>query len=277
METIKSSEQCLSIIRDFTEQNKRVLNNTPLLPDDIERYVNRAVLSYEKYDRGLVFFCKEHGFDKLFLYVDESFDSHIDRNIGSEVKVIEIVFSSRRINARTQAMFDLCERIGFEQYAENIRLRTKSDADIPEKYLPENWSETLSWRYAGVEDKDFLFNVWSHLDPYASLLPSDEELQEMADAEELVMLCDDGRPCCVTRMKEENSKTVSFWLVAVDPAFQGRGLVSRLYAKLMLLARERGYENVAQWTDVNNARMLRTASQFGFTQDAYVSREYIMK
>ena len=263
-----------SMLLDECLEKKDIVYNDVLFPKDAEEYILKKRLFYKDVCGSRLFFCEEKDFYKLHCYL--SIDEDISIEKRDKPQIIECIFKHGSISTNYSIMHKKLLNIGFKKYAKNIRVKAQiSDSNICA--LKNNCIEgSLSWGYPDKKDLNRIYHIWQSLDKYDSTIPRELELLHMINSKQLVVIRNNDQICAVARMKEENRRTSSIWLVAVANEYRNKGIATILYKVIISLMNEKGYKQVLQWCDNNNVPILNTIKKLGFEADGVVSKEYII-
>lgn len=141
----------------------------------------------------------------------------------------------------------------------------------------KNLRQDLSWKYASEEDILAIYELWEIMDIYNSTIPEEKKLKEMLEEKELITVWKEGKICGVARVKLENRRTGSIWLITVSKELRRQGIATELYRLCFSILKEKGCRYVIQWCDEKNQAVLSASEKFGFQSDGTISRSYIQK
>lgn len=270
-----SLEQYAVLMDACTENIPDLIYNHMLLPKEAGGFIEEGKLYYEQCGgEGIIFFADERDFYKLYCFVSES--GSIKPVQMDKPQIVECIYSTRRSDEQIEKMKQKILEMGFQLYVEDIRVCASLDEASEYDVHMEKMKNDLTWGYAAKEDLPRIYTLWSSLDPYNSIVPKEEEALEIIEKKELVCIKKQGRICAAARMKEENRKTASIWLVAVGKEFRRQGIATELYKLLFSIAKDKGYSRVMQWCDEKNHAIQITAEKLGFQFDGLKSNSYIL-
>lgn len=275
MKKVESFEQYSNLIKDAKKLHGRLDCNTVLMPKEVLSLIQLEKLYYETRNHGVTFLCRERDFFKGYLHAAEK--EPLTFSQYTMPLVVEFLYSSK-MAGRFGGLEEKLQDAEFEFYVKNVRTK----CTIPEMYKKKESVQQLKqqgicWRTACREDSEFLYQIWKSLDPYDSIIPTEVEFMKMEEKGELICVSKDSRLCGAFRLKEENRKTASMWLVVVKENLRGLGIGKRLHEAAFCVAADRGYDSIWQWSDVKNDRILNTVAKMGFSPDGIESKEYILK
>lgn len=115
------------------------------------------------------------------------------------------------------------------------------------------------------------------MDIYNSTIPEEKKLKEMLEEKELITVWKEGKICGVARVKLENRRTGSIWLITVSKELRRQGIATELYRLCFSILKEKGCRYVIQWCDEKNQAVLSASEKFGFQSDGTISSSYIQK
>lgn len=275
MKKIDSVAAYSTLIENAKKTHGQLIYNTMFLPKDLNTMIDLDKLYYEEAEANLFFLCKEKDFYKGYFFVGNNTKLSIEKK--DKPVVVELVYS-QKLGNNPEEQGKVLADAGFQFYVKNIRTKAAvADFDMPVEDILEEETTGFYWRFATDEDKASIYHLWSSLDIYDSIIPDDCEFCQMIAKNEIVCILREGKVCAVFRLKEENKKTVSMWLVVVDSQLRGKGLGKRMHQLAFHIAQEKGYKTIWQWSDEKNERILKTVFKMGFVPDGTESIEYILK
>ena len=267
-------------IDDYTRLLDECLNksgvvyNHMLLPQHVEKFIREKHLHYEDYGESRVFFCDERDFYKLYCFL---IPNEV-RNISSKDKpqIIECIYKDKKDCDNKDNLHSQISDLGFSEYAVNLRVKAIFDNNNTFDINKAQIKEGVFWGHPNHEDIEDIYKIWESLDKYDSIIPRNEEMIRLVNDKELITLKIDNKVCAVAKIKKENRKTGSTWLVAVDASYRNQGLATLLYKVCFSFMREKGYRQAIQWCDKTNTPILNTIKKLGFELDRIISKEYIL-
>lgn len=276
MKKINGFEEYTALIDEAKKLHGRLDCNAVLMPKEVQSLIQLGKLYYEGRAHGVTFFCAEKDFFKGYLYSAAS----APLVFGSYGKplVVEFVYTEKRAGEYC-GLEQKLQAAGFRFYVKNIRMRCR----IPDAYQNRQGTQRLKqlgidWRPAGDGEREAVYRMWDSLDRYDSIIPGKAEFAQMIENEELIGVWMGAELCGVFRLREENKRTVSMWLVVVREDLRGQGLGKKLHEAAFCAAADRGgYEYIWQWSDIQNKAILNTVGKMGFIPDGIQSKEYILK
>ncbi len=271
-----SLEQYFMLMDACMENIPDLIYNHMLLPKEVSGFIEEGKFYYEQYDGdGIIFLTDERDFYKLYCFVSES--GNIEPAKLDKPQIIECIYSSRRSDEQIEKMKQKVWDMGFRLYVKNIRVRTSLDEVSECDACMGKMKNDLTWSYAVKEDLPDIYTLWSLLDRYNSILPKEEEALGMIQKGELICVKKHGTICAAARMKEENRKMASTWLLVVGQEFRHQGIATELYKLLLSIAKVKGYSRVMHWCDEKNNAIQNTTEKLGFQFDGLKSNSYILK
>lgn len=275
MKKITDFEQYTKLFSHFQQKYPDMIYNHVMLPGEFSSAIEKNKLFYEMSEEVLIFYVKEKDFYKLYFFISEKAAltvSHKDKP-----QLIECIYSARRPDPCVQKMQQKLLKTSFVPYVENKRIRSRI-SESP-AFSPENsqLKKDLFWRFACDADMARLYELWKGMDIYNSTIPEAEELHEFIQNQEILCACQKDQICGVVRLKMENKKTGSIWLVAVDPHFRRQGIATELYKLSFSVLKDRGCTRAIEWCDETNKAVLSLSEQLGFQFDGIKSNSYILK
>lgn len=271
-----SLEQYFTLMDACMENIPDLIYNHMLLPKEVRGFIENGKFYYEQYDGdGIIFLTDERDFYKLYCFVSES--GSIEPTKLDKPQVIECIYSVQRCDEQIEKMKQKILDMGFNLYVKNMRVRTNLDEISECDAYMGKMKNDLTWCYAEKKDLPEIYNLWSLLDRYNSILPKEEEAFGMIQAGELICLKKNGIICAIARMKEENRKMASTWMLVVSQEFRHQGIATELYKLLLSIAKAKGYSKVMHWCDEKNTAIQNTTEKLGFQFDGLKSNSYILK
>lgn len=275
MMKIKEIKEYTDFLNKYQKEFPNMIYNHMMLPGEAADHIERGRLYYEEQEEGIVFLVKERDFYKLYFYVSETAEIHVPE--GDRPRLLEYIYMEGREDPHVEKMRKKTGALGFLPHVRNKRHR----ALIHDEYLISldtgRLREDLFWEYASEKDALSLCHLWTAMDIYNSAIPEGQELVEMIAANELLTIWKEGRVRGVVRVKQENRKTGSIWLVAVDGEYRRQGIASELYKLSLSVLKARGCRQAIEWCDEKNQAILFVSGKFGFQPDGTVSETYILK
>ena len=275
MKKILELDQYWDLLNKYQEKIPDMVYNHMMLPGEAAPHIDEGKLYYEEQKDGIVFSVKERDFCKLYFYISE--ESDIDLPEKDRPQLIECIYREEKEDSHTQKLRKKTEAAGFCPYVKNIRIR----AEIKEKDLipldKKNLRQDLFWKYASEEDILAIYDLWEIMDIYNSTIPEEKKLKEMLEEKELITVWKEGKICGVARVKLENRRTGSIWLITVSKELRRQGIATELYRLCFSILKEKGCRYVIQWCDEKNQAVLSASEKFGFQSDGTISRSYIQK
>lgn len=275
MKKITNFEQYTELFSHLQQKYPDMVYNHMMLPGEISHALEKNKLFYETSENGLIFYIKEKDFYKLYFFISEDAVltvSHKDRPL-----LIECIYTARRPDPCVQKMQRKLSATSFVPYVENKRIRARIEETSGLSLENVQLKSGFFWRFACDADISVLYKLWKVMDIYNSTIPETEELQEFIQNREILCVCQNNQVCGVVRLKVENKKTGSIWLVAVDPHFRRQGIATELYRLSFSVLRNRGCTRVIEWCDETNKAVLSVSKQLGFQFDGIISNSYILK
>lgn len=268
-------EEYTDFLNKYQKKIPDVIYNHIMLPGEAASHIEKGRLFYEEQEAGIVFFVMERDFYKLYFYVSETAEIRVPK--GDRPRLLEYIYMEGREDPHVEKMRRKTEELGFRPYVRNKRHRVQ----IHDEYLipldTRHLREELWWEYVSEKDAASIYHLWTVMDIYNSIIPEEQEFAEMAAAKELLTVWKRGRVCGVVRVKQENRKTGSVWLISVDRECRRQGIATELYKLSLSVLKDRGCRQVIQWCDEKNQAILSVSKRFGFCPDGTVSETYILK
>lgn len=275
MMKIENLEQYTDFLNKYQKEFPDIIYNHMMLPGEAASHIERGRFYCEEQETGIVFLVREKDFYKLYFYVPERAEIHVPET--DRPRLLEYISAEGREDPQVEKMRKKTEALGFRPYVRNKRHR----ALIRDEYLiPLDTGylrEDLLWKYASEKDAASIYRLWTVMDIYNSTIPEEREFAAMIAAKELLTVWKEGRMCGVVRIKQENRRTGSMWLMAVDQEYRRQGIATELYKLSMSVLKSRGYSQVIEWCDETNQAILSVSGRFGFQPDGTVSETYILK
>lgn len=262
------------IIKNTRRKYDKMIYNVMLLPDEIERLIGYGRFYYEEVDGGVIFYDDELDFYKLYCHLDISATVHITSR--DKPQIVEFIGSTVRTDRKVEALREKFEESGIEKYVTNMRVRTSAKRHRLSEEVTAEWPSDMFWGYATSDDKPALYDIWQSLDKYDSIIPRENELDDLIDKKAIVCIYQQSNICATAKIRRENTKTDSYWLVTVDPNYRRRGIATKMYDLLLSLTEEGGREFGIQWCDISNSSIIAVTDKFGFEPDGAQSVEYII-
>lgn len=275
MKQITKLEQYSELLNKYHEQYPDLIYNRMMLPGEAEHNIGLGKLYYREVKDGVVFSVREKDFCKLYCYLSEN--AAPDFPEQDRPQIIECIYLRGKEDLRVMKMKEKTAAFGFRQYVKNQRRRA---AIREEDLIPLETGrirEDLLWTYASEKDLSAVYGLWKVMDIYNSTIPEKKELKEMAASGELLTVRKSGRVCGVVRVKQENRRTGSMWLMAVDREFRRQGIATELYRLSLSVLKERGCTRVIEWCDEKNHAILKVSGRFDFQPDGTVSESFIRR
>ena len=273
MKRINSLEEYSLLLDGYLEKSNKIVYNQMLLPREIQTYIGEHKLFYEKYgESGIGFICDEKFFYKLYCFVDKDMSVVIPQK--DKAQIVECIYRTGTLDS--YQIVDKIQDNGFKIYVENIRMSIDLSGIETLNYLDNRCvGDGLAWEIAEKTDVDQLFDLWSVLDQYNSIIPREKELLEFIEKKEIIVIKKQNHICAAARIKSENKKVLSVWLVAVDPSMRRRGMATELYRIIISIAERNGHSCIIQWCDKTNLPVLEVVKRIGFKSSNLESRGYI--
>lgn len=262
-----------SKLLDESLSKAEIIYNHLLLPQHVEKYIIANNLQYEDYGDSRIFFCNEKDFYKLYCFVNKNENLNILKK--DKPQIIECIYDNEKSGLRKE-LHERITSMGFIEYTENLRVKASIGENNILDISKTELKEDILWGHPDRQDVEDIYRIWESLDKFDSTIPRIDEMFNLIENEELVTLKNGNKVCAVAKWKEENRRTASIWLVAVDTDYRNRGLATCLYKVIITFVKEKGYKQVIQWCDKNNLPILNTISKLGFVHDKIVSKEYIL-
>ena len=275
MKKILELDQYWDLLNKYQEKIPDMVYNHMMLPGEAAPHIDEGKLYYEEQKDGIVFSVKEKDFCKFYFYISE--EAEIVLPEEDRTQLIECIYREEKEDSHIQKLRKKTEAAGFCPYVKNIRIR----AEIQEKDLipldRKNLRQDLSWKYASEEDIPAIYELWEIMDIYNSTIPEEKKLKEMLEEKELITVWKEGKICGVARVKLENRRTGSIWLITVSKELRRQGIATELYRLCFSILKEKGCRYVIQWCDEKNRAVICASEKFGFQSDGTISRSYIQK
>lgn len=272
---IENLEQYTDFLNKYQKEFPDIIYNHMMLPGEAASHIERGRFYCEEQETGIVFLVREKDFYKLYFYVPERAEIHVPET--DRPRLLEYISAEGREDPQVEKMRQKTEALGFRPYVRNKRHR----ALIRDEYLiPLDTGylrEDLLWKYASEKDAASIYRLWTVMDIYNSTIPEEREFAAMIAAKELLTVWKEGRMCGVVRIKQENRRTGSMWLMAVDREYRRQGIATELYKLSLSVLKARGCRQVIEWCDETNRAILSVSGRFGFQPDGIVSETYILK
>ncbi len=252
-----------------------LIYNHLMLPMEAEHYIKNNKLYYREQEDGIVFYVVEKDFCKLYCFLSGG----AGLSLPSENKplLIEYIWAEGREDPNVQRLKQKMESFGFCPYVENKRRRAVIRQENLIPLVSGRLREDLLWRYASKADARDIYDLWTVMDIYNSTIPAEEELAELIASGEILTVWKNGSMCGVVRVKQENKRTGSMWLMAVSNEFRRQGIATEMYKLSLSVLNEKGCRRVIEWCDEKNHAILSVSGRFGFQPDGTVAVSYIMK
>lgn len=251
-----------------------VVYNHMLLPQHAAKSIREKHLYYETYGDSRVFFCDEKDFYKLYCFLIPNEICNITSK--DKPQIIERIYKEKKDKENRNNLHLQIINLGFSEYTVNLRVKAIFDNNNTFDISNAQVKEGVFWEHPNHEDIKDIYKIWESLDKYDSIIPRNEEMIRLVNDKELITLKIDNKVCAVAKIKEENHKTGSTWLVGVDENYRNRGLATLLYKVCFSFMREKGYRQAIQWCDKTNTPILNTIKKLGFEPDRIISKEYIL-
>ena len=275
MKRVQNLEQYSTLVDECIETYNNIIYNCMLLPKEINEIIKKSKLYYEKINGGIVFFRDEKDFYKLYLFISEDIDIKFDKK--EKPQVIECIYTDKLESINFEQIKKKIKKAGFKFYTKNIRVKTFLEEynegcinDILDK-------DGLWWEYLTSEEYCKVYELWSSLDKYNSIIPRKSELLESVDNKRILCIKNKSGICAVAQIKEESRKVASIWLVAVDERSRRKGIATNLYRVLLYTIKKSGYSFAMQWCDQSNEAIIQTVYKLGFQFDTLKSKSYILE
>ena len=272
---ITEIEKYTDLLNVYQKRIPNMIYNHMMLPGEAVSHIEKGRFYYGEQDEGIVFLVKEKDFYKLYFYISETAEIHVPET--DRPRLLEYIYAEEREDLRVEKMRRKTEVSGFCPYVRNRRHRAlicdEHLVPLDTGYLRED----LLWKYASEKDAASIYHLWTVMDIYNSTVPEEQEFAEMAAAKELLTVWKEGSMCGVVRIKQENRKTGSMWLMAVDREYRRQGIATELYKLSLSVLKDRGCRQVIEWCDEKNRAILSVSKRFGFCPDGIVSEIYILK
>ena len=274
MKRVNSLEEYSLLLDEYLGGKNKIVYNHMLLPREIQIYIDEHKLFYEKYgEGGIGFICDENFFYKLYCFIDRDMSVIIPQK--DKAQIVECIYHTGTLDSYHQIV-DKLQDNGFKIYVENIRMSIDLSDIETLNYLNNRCvGDGLVWGIAEKTDVGQLFDLWSVLDQYNSIIPREEELRDFIEKKEIIVIKKQNHICAAARIKSENKKVLSVWLVAVDPSMRRKGMATKLYRIIMSIAERKGHSCIIQWCDKTNFPVLEVVKRIGFKLSNLESREYI--
>ena len=275
MKKILEIDQYWELLNQYQEKIPDMVYNHMMLPGEAASHIEAGKLYYEEQKKGIVFSVKEKDFCKLYFYISEGAEIHLPEK--DRPQLIECIYREDKEDIHIQKLRKKTEESGFYPYVKNKRIR----AEIQEQDLipldKKNIHQNLLWKYASEEEIPAIYKLWEVMDIYNSTIPDEKNLKELLEKKEIITIWKEEKLCGAARVKMENRRTGSIWLITVSRDFRRQGIATALYKVCLSILKEKGCSYVIQWCDEKNQAVLSVSDRFGFQFDGTISCSYICK
>ncbi len=275
MKRVNCFEAYTDLIKNTKDTFPSVIYNAILMPKEIQRLIEEKKLFYREMPQGLAVYRIEKDFYKLYLFLEESRIVHIEK-LDKPI-VVELIYSERRLDSNVLKMESKCGAMGFEPYVTNLRRTIQLETMNYSNFFEVEENCQYKIKPAVLSQSDKLIALWNEsLDQYDSILPTMSELEIQIQRGEIYCLLKNGELVGAFKLKKENNKWGSIWLVAVESSQRGNGLAGVLLGEVLQKALDWGLKYCYIWTDMRNHSMERVLEKMNFRLDGIRSEEYIL-
>ncbi len=283
MKLVNTYEEYLTLLKQKKQNIGKLIMNSYLSADKIERYINLHRLYYVEQEKGIVFLCDEEKYYRLLYYMG----SYTEFEVPKTDKPIAIRNIYKEGNKKGELIFleEQLEKIGFrkEYVAVEMCVPLEQSANIArQKTIYERMLKKGKF-YIGLMkkenvDKMLLLRETKEFHMYNFEYKTQEEYFAEIDNDQYLAIYNEDDEMCACIYTEQLPGAMTGDGICVEEKYRKTyGLGAALMCFVLDQALNQQKKRYVSWCEIENTNSMKFHKSIGFETTGKISEEWILE